>query len=165
MICFPLYIAALSFVLCARFLCLVGIVAYHDTWTRYFLSLHFGIWIAKSVNNFTIPLLPLPPLPLPLLPLSLHPLLLLPLLLPLPTLLPLLLLLFPLVVVVVVFSVVDVEQVELDAAGNAQRKVVGEFKERLARIIERNETLPELEKMDRSEFVVDVAGRYVCVPV
>lgn len=63
----------------------------------------------------------------------------------------------------VVFSVVDVEQVELDAAGNAQRKVVGEFKERLARIIERNETLPELEKMDRSEFVVDVAGRYVCV--
>lgn len=52
------------------------------------------------------------------------------------------------------------EQVELDAAGKAQRGVVGEFKQRLARIIERNETLPELEKMDRSEFVVDVAGRY-----
>ena len=52
------------------------------------------------------------------------------------------------------------EQVELDAAGKAQRGVVGEFKGRLARIIERNETLPELEKMDRSEFVVDVAGRY-----
>lgn len=43
--------------------------------------------------------------------------------------------------------------------GKAQRQVVGEFKERLARIIERNETLPELEKMERSEFVVDVAGR------
>ncbi|CAM9277675.1 unnamed protein product, partial [Laminaria digitata] len=53
----------------------------------------------------------------------------------------------------------DNTNVELDAAGKAQRVVVGEFKERLARIIERNETLPELEKMDRSEFVVDVAGR------
>lgn len=52
-------------------------------------------------------------------------------------------------------------QVELDAVGKAQRKVIGEFKERLARIIEKNETLPELEKMERSEFVVDVAGRYL----
>ena len=43
--------------------------------------------------------------------------------------------------------------------GKAQRKVVGEFKERLARIIDKNETLPELEKMERSEFVVDIAGR------
>lgn len=50
-------------------------------------------------------------------------------------------------------------QIEPDAAGKAQQKVVGEFKARLARIIEKNETLPELEKMDRSEFVVDVAGR------
>lgn len=44
--------------------------------------------------------------------------------------------------------------------GKAQRKVVGEFKQRLARLIDKNETLPELEKMERSEFVVDVAGRY-----
>lgn len=48
---------------------------------------------------------------------------------------------------------------EPDAAGKAQRKVVGEFKARLARIVERNEMLPVLEKMDRSEFVVDLAGR------
>ncbi|CBJ28164.1 conserved unknown protein [Ectocarpus siliculosus] len=53
----------------------------------------------------------------------------------------------------------DNANIELDAVGIAQRKVVGEFKERLARIIEKNETLPELEKMERSEFVVDVAGR------
>ncbi|CAM9308631.1 unnamed protein product [Ectocarpus sp. 4 AP-2014] len=53
----------------------------------------------------------------------------------------------------------DNANIELDAVGKAQRKVVGEFKERLARIIEKNETLPELEKMERSEFVVDVAGR------
>lgn len=52
-------------------------------------------------------------------------------------------------------------QIELDAVGKAQRKVIGEFKERLAHIIEKNETLPELEKMERSEFVVDVAGRYL----
>lgn len=52
-------------------------------------------------------------------------------------------------------------QIELDAVGKAQRKVIGEFKERLARIIEKNKTLPELEKMERSEFVVDVAGRYL----
>lgn len=38
--------------------------------------------------------------------------------------------------------------------------MVGEFKQRLARLIDKNETLPELEKMERSEFVVDVAGRY-----
>lgn len=50
-------------------------------------------------------------------------------------------------------------QMEPDAAGKAQRKVVGEFKARLARIVERNEMLPVLEKMDRSEFVVDLAGR------
>ncbi|CAM9331513.1 unnamed protein product [Ectocarpus sp. 6 AP-2014] len=53
----------------------------------------------------------------------------------------------------------DNANIELDAVGIAQRKVVGEFKERLARIIEKNETLPKLEKMERSEFVVDVAGR------
>lgn len=41
--------------------------------------------------------------------------------------------------------------------------MIGEFKKRLARIIEKNETLPELEKMERSEFVVDVAGRYLVV--
>lgn len=51
-------------------------------------------------------------------------------------------------------------QKEPNAAGKAQRKVVGEFKARLARMVERNEILPELEKMDRSEFVVDLAGRY-----
>ena len=56
-------------------------------------------------------------------------------------------------------------QIELDAVGKAQRKVIGEFRERLARIIEKNETLPELEKMDRSEFVVDVAGRYLAAEV
>lgn len=56
-------------------------------------------------------------------------------------------------------------QIELDAVGKAQRKVIGEFKERLARIIEKNETLPELEKMERSEFVVDVAGRYLAAEV
>lgn len=50
-------------------------------------------------------------------------------------------------------------QIEPDAAGRAQRKVVGEFKSRLARIIEKNDTLPELEKLERSDFVVDVAGR------
>lgn len=50
-------------------------------------------------------------------------------------------------------------QIEPDAAGRAQRKVVGEFKARLARIVQRNETLPDMEKMDRNEFVVDVAGR------
>lgn len=44
--------------------------------------------------------------------------------------------------------------------GKAQRKVVGEFRERLARLIARNESLPELEKMERGEFVVDVTGRY-----
>lgn len=54
-------------------------------------------------------------------------------------------------------------QIELDAVGKAQRKIMGEFMERLARIIEKNETLPELEKMERSEFVVDVAGRYLAV--
>ncbi|CAM9947612.1 unnamed protein product [Ectocarpus sp. 12 AP-2014] len=53
----------------------------------------------------------------------------------------------------------DSANIELDAVGKAQRKVIGEFKERLACIIEKNETLPELEKMERSEFVVDVAGR------
>lgn len=52
------------------------------------------------------------------------------------------------------------DKIELDAVGKAQRKVVGEFKQRLARLIDKNETLPELEKMERSEFVVDVAGRY-----
>ncbi|CAN0362423.1 unnamed protein product [Pylaiella littoralis] len=53
----------------------------------------------------------------------------------------------------------DSANIELDAVGKAQRKVVGEFKQRLARLIDKNETLPELEKMERSEFVVDVAGR------
>ncbi|CAM9456895.1 unnamed protein product [Scytosiphon promiscuus] len=53
----------------------------------------------------------------------------------------------------------DNTNIELDSVGKAQRKIFGEFKERLARMIARNENLPELEKMDRNEFVVDVAGR------
>lgn len=51
------------------------------------------------------------------------------------------------------------KQIEPDAAGKAQQKVVREFKDRLARIIEKNETVPEMEKIDRNEIVVDVAGR------
>lgn len=45
------------------------------------------------------------------------------------------------------------------AAEAAQLKVVEEFKERLARIIDRDETLPAMERVDRDELVVDIQGR------
>ncbi|CAM9814816.1 unnamed protein product, partial [Discosporangium mesarthrocarpum] len=48
---------------------------------------------------------------------------------------------------------------EMTMASMVQRKVVGEFAARLARIVKHNETLPDLEKLERGEFVVDVAGR------